>query len=109
MSKIHDLQVAQIAAAIISLTFTLDDGRDHNGTYIQSGQVAVSNLKCYMHANTCSGFPVIGDSLAHAYGETTRGADATPNSDCGDFNDVTSIINSKQNFRYYCRRNTTVQ
>lgn len=62
-----------------------------------------------MHFNHCAPSPVVDSSLAHAYGETTQGPDSTHSSDCGYFTDVTDIINSKQNFRYYCRRNTTVQ
>jgi hypothetical protein len=49
------------------------------------------------------------DQLAHAYGETTLGAESTDPDNCGDFTDIQSIINSKRDYRYYCRRTTTIQ
>ncbi|KAL8728408.1 MAG: hypothetical protein Q9181_005360 [Wetmoreana brouardii] len=104
--------MAQIATALINLTYTVDDGKDYNGIYLQSGQVNVSDLTCYMHGSPhgsrCQ-LPVTTDALAHAYGETTHGADSTQASDCGYFDNVEDVISSKEDFRYYCRRNTTVQ
>ncbi|KAL9602541.1 MAG: hypothetical protein Q9179_002523, partial [Wetmoreana sp. 5 TL-2023] len=99
---------AQIAAALISLTCTVDDGNDYNGIYLQSGQVDVSNLTCYKHGSRCAS-QVTTDTLAHAYGDTTHGADSTQDSDCGYFSNVEDVISSKRDFRYYCRRNTSVQ
>ena len=96
-----------MAAALISLTYTIDDGNDYNGTYLSSGQVNVSNLTCYFH-NGCQ-FAVTTDTLAHAYGDNTRGPDSTSYFDCGNYSDVASVISSKQDFPYYCRRNTTIQ
>ena len=106
--QVHYLQIAQIAAAILSSTYTLDDGKDYNGTYVRRGQVTVSNISCYIHGDDCPS-QVTTDMLAHAYGDLTLAADSRQTSDCGYFTDVASVINSKQDFRYYCRRNTTVQ
>ena len=106
--QVHYLQIAQVAAAIISLTYTLDDGKDYNGTYVQRGQVTVSNLTCYIHGDICPS-QVTTDTLAHAYGDLTLPTDSRQAPDCGYFTNVASVIGSKQNFRYYCRRNTTVQ
>ncbi|KAL8722752.1 MAG: hypothetical protein Q9225_000813 [Loekoesia sp. 1 TL-2023] len=61
-----------------------------------------------MHSNNCPDQVPI-DQLAHAYGDTTLGGDSKQASDCGYFTDTASVISSKQNFRYYCRRNTTIQ
>lgn len=108
LSAIHRLQVALVIAAIINLTYTVDDGYNYNGIYLQSGLVNVSDLTCYMHGAGCSS-QVTVDQLAHAYGDTTLGADSKQASDCGYFTDTASVISSTENFRYYCRRNTTVQ
>ena len=61
-----------------------------------------------MHNGGCP-TPVTIDALAHAYGESTLGPDSTKNTDCSGYNDVQSVIYSRQDFRYYCRRNTTIQ
>lgn len=49
------------------------------------------------------------DALAHAYGENTFGPESSPLNGCGVYSDVASVIDSKRDFPYYCRRNTTVQ
>ena len=90
------------------MTITLDDGKDYNSTYVRSGQVTVSNISCYFHGNDCAN-DITADALAHAYGDVTLAADSPRDLDCGYFTDVTSVIQSRQNFRYYCRRNTTIQ
>lgn len=99
-----------MAAAVISLTYSLDDGTNYNGTYVRSGQVKVSNLTCYMHGHNCP-LPITIDALAHAYGDSTLGPDSTNTSSeaCGYFTDVKSISSPKEDFPYYCRRNTTAQ
>ena len=102
-----------MAAALRSLTYTVDDGKDYNGTYFEDGSANVSDLSCYLHGddrgvNRCNR-PVTSDALAHAYGENTLGPDQGSPPECGNYSDTASIINSKQDFRYYCRRNTTIQ
>ncbi|KAL8666575.1 MAG: hypothetical protein Q9202_001373 [Teloschistes flavicans] len=102
--------IAQLASASISLTYGVDDGHNYTSIYTRNGPVNVSNLACYKHPHT-PGCPsaVTTDALAHAYGESPSAADSTQPSDCGYFTDAASIINSKQKFRYYCRRDTTIQ
>ena len=99
-----------MAAAVISITYTVDDAQDFTGTYLRNGDVAVKNLTCYLHAGSrdCP-FQVTQDQLAHAYGEVTQGPDATPNLECGYFSNLDDVINSKYDYPYYCRRNTTIQ
>lgn len=105
----HSRQIALIAPAILSLICTLEDGRDYNGTYFQDGLPMVPDTKCYYHGSDCTTDQVPMDQLAHAYGETTLGAESTDPDNCGDFTDIQSIINSKRDYRYYCRRTTTIQ
>ena len=62
-----------------------------------------------MHAGDCRSWQITVDALAHAYGDTTDGGDSSEAYDCGNFTDVSSIISSKHNFRYYCQRNTMIQ
>ena len=67
----------------------------------------MSNLTCYIHGDDCPS-QITTDALAHSYGDLTLAADSRQTSDCGYFTDVASVISSQENFRYYCRRNTTV-
>lgn len=94
-------------AALISLTYTIDDGINYDGIYLQRGQALVSNLSCYFHDATCPS-PVTTDALAHAYGENSLGRFSLP-LDCANFSDADSVIHSRENLRYYCRRNTATQ
>lgn len=102
--------MAQLAAAVISITYSIDDGKDYNGTYLRNGSVRVTDLSCYLHDHDkeCPN-QVIQDQLAHAYGDNTQGPDSVSPLECGEYSDVESVIKSKQNFPYYCRRNTTIQ
>lgn len=102
------MQVALIAPTIQSAICTLEDGRDYNGTYTQSGTPTVPNTTCYFHGRDCAG-NVTMDQLAHAYGELSLGSESTDPDNCGYFTNVQSIIDSKKDYRYYCRRNTTVE
>ena len=106
-------QIALVATSVISLTYSLEDGKDYNGIFVRNGQANMSKLECYYHAGSdsrrCPWFPVIEDQLAHAYGETTLGGDSDDPNDCGDFTDTQSIIDSKRDFRYYCHRELPLQ
>ncbi|KAL2045825.1 hypothetical protein ABVK25_012030 [Lepraria finkii] len=94
--------VAQGAAALISLTYTVDDGRDFKSTYLRNGQSRVSGLDCYIHlGNPSCPSQVTTDALAFVYGGNVPQT-------CGPYSDEQSIISSVENFPYYCRRNTTV-
>lgn len=104
------LQMAQMAAAVISITYTVDDGQDFRGTYLRDGNVSVTNLECYRHgAYSACPVQVIQDQLAHAYGASTQGPDSKSRLQCGDYTDLDDVIGSKQNFPYYCRRDTAIQ
>lgn len=95
---------------MISITYTIDDAQDFTGTYLRYGNVAVKNLTCYLHDGfkDCP-FQVIQDQLAHSYGEVTQGPDTTSPLECGHYSNLDDVINSKNNFPYYCRRNPTNQ
>lgn len=99
-----------MAAALISITYTVDDAQDFTGTYLRNGDVAVKDLTCYLHAGfkDCP-FQVIQDQLAHSYGEVTQGPDATSKLECGYYSSLDDIIHSNYDYPYYCRRNTTIQ
>lgn len=109
-SLIDSFQIAQLAAALISITYTIDDGQDFKGTYLRDGNVKVTNLKCYLHnAWPDCPFQVIQDQLAHAYGDSTQGPDAKSSLQCGVYANLEDVIGSQENFPYYCRRNTAIQ
>ncbi|KAL9608062.1 MAG: hypothetical protein Q9167_007075, partial [Letrouitia subvulpina] len=101
--------IALIAPALQSLICTLEDGRDYNGAYIRNGLATIPNVTCYFIGNHCASNQVAKDQLAHTYGEITLGAKSNDLDDCGNFTDVQSIIDSKRNYRYYCRRTTPIQ
>ena len=84
-------------SALISFEVSIQDGNNYNTTYLRKGEVQVSNHTCYGPDVNC-GKPVREHELAHAFGE------ATVNSRCGSYHDVNDVINSKQDYPYYCRR-----
>ena len=98
-----------IAPTIQAVVCLLEDGRDYDGVYVRNGLATVPNITCYFHNRECAPNQVAMDQLAHAYGETTLGAESADPDNCGYFTDIQSILDSKRNFRYYCRHNTTVQ
>ncbi|MCJ1299367.1 hypothetical protein MMC08_002159 [Hypocenomyce scalaris] len=92
--------LAQTAVAIVSLTFSINDGTNYNGTYIRPGAANVSNLTCYydyFNHKPCGG-PVTSQALAHAYG------DISSVSECGNYSDVLDVVKSKKNYGYYCNQ-----
>ena len=78
----------------------MDDGTDWSGTYTSPGNVSAPDLTCYFHQNDCSGGPEVPQGIAHAYGESG----VTSNFDCGPYNEIADIQNSKNKYPYYCRR-----
>lgn len=80
----------------------MDDGTSYNDTYLRDGQVQVSNLSCYFHKRNCP-TPITIHALAHAYGETALA------SECGNFSELTAGTKSKQDYRYFCKRNVPRQ
>ena len=99
----NDLQLAQVAVALISLTCNISDGTNWNHTYTTQGTVLASNLTCYIDffnndPHCTSGLAGTGQTLAHAYGELAL---ATP---CCEFTDLEGVIMSRNDCRYYCDR-----
>ena len=84
-------------SALISLEVSMQDGRDYNTTYLRKGKVQVSNLTCYNPTLDCE-MEVREDGLAHVYGEGIVGQR------CGAYHELTDVINSEQDYPYYCRR-----
>ena len=100
-----DLELAQTSVALLSQTYSFDDGKDWNGTYVTKGVVNVPNLRCYFHYRgkdnsnpVCEDDAEITQGLAHIYGEQTS------SSGCGPYKETSNILNSKNNYPYYCRR-----
>ena len=100
-------QLAQTSVALLSQTYSFDDGRDWSGTYITDGAVNVPNLTCYFHCQgvhpVCEPYPVITQGIAHNYGEQ---AESLP---CGLYNETMEILSLNDNFPYYCRRTPNMQ
>ena len=85
-----------MSTALISLTYTMDDGNNYNDTYTRPGNVIVSDHSCYFHADDCPD-TVTRHALAHAYGESSVA------SECGNYTEITDVINSRQDYQFYCR------
>ena len=93
-------KLAQTAVACISLTLSIVDGRDYNGTYIRPGIANASNLECYsdyFNHGACGGI-VASQALAHAYGDLSQ------SSECGPYTNISEVLASKNNYEYYCKR-----
>ncbi|KAL9126100.1 MAG: hypothetical protein Q9217_004800 [Psora testacea] len=93
-------KLAQVAVAVVSLTFSIEDGKDWRDAYFEPGVANATNLTCYFdsfNGQGC-GSNVASQALAHAYG------DLALSSDCGPYTEISDILNSKRNYRYYCRR-----
>ena len=85
---------------MVSLTFSVDDGRDYNDTYIRPGTANASNLTCYsdyFNHGSCGG-DVASQALAHAYGDLAR------SSECGPYTNIPEVLKYKNNYGYYCKR-----
>jgi hypothetical protein len=93
-------KLAQTSVAFINLTYSIDGGTNWNDTYTRNGMVNAPNLACYFHNESC---PVVhpeevSQASAHAYGELAL------STDCGPYNETSDILNSRYDYRYYCRR-----
>ena len=98
------LELAQASNALLSTTYSFEDGKNWNGTYITNGVVNVTNLTCYFHPGnlvcpeeTKQGHEVT-QGLAHAYGQQAS------SSSCVDYDDISDVLNSRRNPPYFCRR-----
>ncbi|MCJ1344262.1 hypothetical protein MMC31_002465 [Peltigera leucophlebia] len=90
--------IAQMAVALISLTFSVDDGTDYHDTFSLNGIVNASNLTCYQHLGLdCKKYVVTGHALAHAYGE--YGSDL----EWGNYTELAEVLNSTIDYPYYRR------
>ena len=96
--------MAQTAVAVISLTYSINDGTNYNDTYLKGGTVNASKLSCYY--DLFNGQPCINDTvndvtnqaLAHAYGTLAL------DSPCSPYNTTADVWHSKHNHGYYCNR-----
>ena len=84
---------------MVSLTYSVVDGTNWNDTYTRPGVVNATNLTYYAFAPKGGyGGDVTNQARAHANGEIALGFP------CGAYNDTSQILESKNNYRYYCRR-----
>ena len=88
--------MAQGSAALINLTYTVDDGNDFNTTYKRPGMVTVSNLTCLMSFGRCADGTTT-QGLAGTYAETILG------SDCASYEELSTTQNPSRDYPYYCR------
>ena len=84
---------------MISLTYTVVDGTGMNDTYTRPGVANAANLSCFAF-NPKSGCAedVSNQARANANGEVALGFG------CGEYNDTSQILSSKNAYRYYCRK-----
>ena len=88
-----------MAIASISLTYSVDDGTDSQGTFLRDGIVNASYLSCYKRAGLdCESVVATGHALAHAYGEY---GSSFP---CGEYTELAEVLNSTLDYAYYCRQ-----
>ncbi|KAL9046556.1 MAG: hypothetical protein Q9214_000634 [Letrouitia sp. 1 TL-2023] len=94
-------QLAQTSIALINLTYELNDGTDWNGTYLRNGLVQVPNLTCYFHNNNCSN-EVFKEEITQ--GQAHSNGNVGSNVECGAYDTISDILQSRQNPDFFCRR-----
>ena len=84
---------------MVSLTYSVVDGTNWKDTYTRPGLANASNLK-YYSIGPHGGYSgdVTNQARAHANGEVAL---AFP---CGPYNDTSQILESQDDYRYYCRK-----
>lgn len=88
-----------MAAASISLTYSLHDGTEYQGSFIRNGIVNAFYLSCYKRAELdCEKLVATGHALAHAYGE--YGSSFA----CSEYTELAEVLNSTVDYIYYCRQ-----
>lgn len=88
-----------MAVALISLTFSVDDGTDYHDTFSLNGIVNASSLTCYkLPTLDCKVYVATGHALAHAYGEYGS------NLEWGTYTELAEVLNSPIDYLYYRRR-----
>ena len=100
--------LAQISVALISLTYSIDDGTNYNDTFTNQGTVHTSNLTCYVdffngNPDCTSDDDGTSLTLAHAYGDLIR---STP---CCNYENISDVLASQKDCSYYCRRDANNQ
>ena len=97
MSADNIVKLAQAAVAMVSLTYSVNDGTNYNGTYLTPGTVNAPNLTCLMvGGGGCTG-PIMSQARAHAYGDEATDAE------CGPYVDELDILKYKNDWGYYCK------
>lgn len=99
MRFIHKL--AQISVAVISLTYSIVDGKSWNDTYTRPCVANASKLTCYFDSFNSVGVyggDITSRALAHAQGEMALC------SRCGAYKYISDILKSTHDYGYYCRR-----
>jgi hypothetical protein len=89
-----------VSVAVISLTYTINDGTSYHDIYTTQDLVEVPNLNCYQmqfHQKDCPP-RVTKQAVAHAHRELALA------SECGNYTEASEVQNSKHDYRYYCRR-----
>ena len=96
------MQSEQSTIALFNLEYKTRDGADWNSTYTQNGTVNATHLGCYFsHSDPeaqCPTDVVVGQATANLYGEIGLA------SDCGNYTDISEVVNSREYKNYYCRR-----
>ncbi|KAL9604703.1 MAG: hypothetical protein Q9179_001770 [Wetmoreana sp. 5 TL-2023] len=90
---------AGLIVAATNLTYTVNDGKDYNGTYINLGTVNAADLSCYHMEFDQKGCPnqVIIQTVSHAYGEMILAFESGP------YNDPAEILRYKHLYRFFHR------
>ncbi|KAL8835191.1 MAG: hypothetical protein Q9176_007047 [Flavoplaca citrina] len=95
--------LAQASVAIISLTYSMDNGVDSTTITTSSGMVSVPRVDCYYNDGNCTTAPdqppEIAQNEAHAYGELTQGLEGCPYTTDED------IFSSSQDCQYFYSNN----
>ncbi|KAI4159256.1 MAG: hypothetical protein LQ342_006717 [Letrouitia transgressa] len=93
--------LAQTSIALVNLTYELNDGTDWNGTYLRNGSVNVPNLTCYFHSNGCPN-EVFKEEITQ--GQAHSNGNVGSNVECGAYDTISDILQSRQNPDFFCRR-----
>ncbi len=81
-----------MSVAVVSLTYSLNDGTNYNDTYLQTGMVNATDFTCYSDYFNPLSYDIpetTTQSLAHVYREMAT------NSLCCPYNDLSDILSSK--------------
>ena len=95
------------------MIIAVNDGTNYTHIYTRHGNPCVANISRYFHYDPrtrvyeCPQNDIPSQetvqALAHLYGESARGS-LSPTSECGEYTDISRILDSKVDYRYYCRR-----